>query len=320
MKSLFVLMLILFVTGCASNDYRYGVGEQGAIDAPRSPGMDQQIIVGPPHGFLDSSGWIWPGSLLAKLILWNTQVDSHRISEETIQSVKTYVEDNDLDNVQVLINTYSLGNQWGRLFRNKTVGAGWRYTLGILSVSMYTILPGRFFGGDHYNPYTNTINLYSNDVAIALHEAAHAKDSNEKKYKGTYAFTYAFPIVPLYFEAKASSDALSYMQDKGMLEDKKEAYKTLHPAYGTYVGGVANYKYWWASIPGAMLGHLTGNIAAAFSSTDPQEGGQEQESQSIASSESINTDTVETADDKVNEIEAPETSDASEISEAPSDQ
>ena len=42
----------------------------------------------------------------------------------------------------------------------------------------YTIFPGRVFGGDRYNPFTNTINLYSDHPSIALHEAAHAKDRN----------------------------------------------------------------------------------------------------------------------------------------------
>ena len=47
----------------------------------------------------------------------------------------------------------------------------------------YTAFPERIFaafpfigGGDHYNPYTNTINIYSDHRAIVLHEGGHAKD------------------------------------------------------------------------------------------------------------------------------------------------
>lgn len=41
------------------------------------------------------------------------------------------------------------------------MGWGWRYSIGMLSWLQYTLLPGRLFGGDHYNPYSNTISLYS---------------------------------------------------------------------------------------------------------------------------------------------------------------
>lgn len=281
------------LAGCASNDYRYGVGDQNIIDAPRAPKMQQQILVGKPNGFLDNSDWIWPGSWMSKLILWNRNVDSHTVSEETIHAVEEYLKDNDLDHVQVLVNTYSLKSQWGRLFANRTVGAGWRYTLGIFSAVGYTIMPGRFFGGDHYNPYSNTINIYSDDIAIALHEAGHAKDNNEQHYKGLYAFTYIIPPATLYFEAKASNDAISYMHDKGMYAEQKEAYKTLHPAYGTYVTGW--YGYWWASIPGAMLGHITGNIAAAFTQ-EPKVPDSEQENQK-------QNNTIEEADKTTDDIQ-----------------
>ncbi len=262
-KNYVVLILALFLVGCASNDYQYGVGGQNDIDAPLAPKMKQQIIISKPSWFLDHSDYIWPGSWLGKIILWNKDLDGHTVSDETIHAVEEYLKDNDLDHVQVYVNTYSVPGQWSRLFSNRTVGGGWRYTLGIASLVGYTILPGRFFGGDHYNPYNNTINIYSDDVAIALHEAGHAKASNKQKYKGLHAFTYIIPPAALYFEANASNDAISYMKDKGMIADQKEAYKTLHPAYGTYATGW-NSKYWWSSIPGAMVGHITGNIAAAF--------------------------------------------------------
>lgn len=256
---LYVLLFTLLISACASQNYQYGT-QRSAIDYPKSPPMEQQIVQGKPHSFLDKSDWIWPGSWLAKLFLWNRNVDSHEISDETIQTTMQYLQENELEHVQVLVNAYNPGNQWRRLIQNKTVGAGWRYTLGVMSVTMYTIMPGRFFGGDAFNPYTNTIYLYSDDAAIALHEAGHAKDSGRKKYKGTYAALYVIPFVPLYHEAVASNDALSYLLAKDDAEARKHAYKTLHPAYGTYlVGSVTGL-----GLIGAIPGHITGSIAAAL--------------------------------------------------------
>jgi hypothetical protein len=103
----------------------------------------------------------------------------------------------------------------------------------------YTILPGRVFGGDNYNPFTNTISLYSDLPAVALHEGGHAKDFAEKTYRGTYAAIGILPLVSLWFEGRATSDALGYLEANKNMCGKKDAYKILYPAYGTYVGGEA---------------------------------------------------------------------------------
>jgi len=255
------------LTGCISAPYEYGTGRMD-IDLANSPAMQQQFYVGEPHAFLDKTDWIWPGSLLGKLILWDTSVDSHQISDETIAAMKQYMADNDLQNVQVLINCYKPGNQWKRLFKNKTVHPFWRYTLGILSVATYTALPGRFFGGDAYNPYTNTIYLYSDNPAIALHEAGHSKDFGKRELKGTNAAIYSLPLAALYYEAKASSDALSYLDDKKQKDELGDAYDILYPAYGTYVGGsFADFSSEPLAaqlvivIPAHVIGRIKGAIA-----------------------------------------------------------
>lgn len=274
--SVFLVMSLL--AACASHDYQYGT-RRSQLDYPKSPPMEEQVIIGEPHVFWDKSDWIWPGSWLAKLFLWNRNIDNHTVSDETIETISAYLDQNELAHVQVLVNHYDPGNQWRRLVQNKTVSPFWRYTIGVITVTAYTVLPGRFFGGDAYNPYTNTIYLYSDDASIALHEAGHAKDSGRRKLKGTYAALYALPLVPLYHEAVASNDALSYLLDKEMTAEQKEAYRTLHPAYGTYVGGSFGSVWPGASLLGAIPGHITGNIAAAMvkSSADagqsPGEGG-----------------------------------------------
>ena len=254
------LLVWLFATGCASSQYVYGTGPHG--DTALAPDMVEPIIIGEPHEFLDHADWIWPGSWLAKLVLWNKHIDSHTVSDETLEELAEYVQKNDLGDVQVLVNTYKPGTQWRRLFKNREVAAGWRYTLGLISVSMYTILPGRFFGGDHYNPYTNTISVYSDDPSIALHEAAHAKDFNSRKNKGLNAALYSLPGVPLYYEAVATSDALTYLDHECRFDDEKRAYRVLHPAYGTYVGGLFLQQAGYGLL-GAIPGHVTGAISAA---------------------------------------------------------
>ncbi len=264
LKVLLVAGFVLAASGCASNYYSYGTDGRDEVDG-ESRYVDKQFIVGEPSRILDASDWYWPGSLLAKLILWNHKVDSHEISDETIEVMRQYMQANGLDDVQVLVNTYKPGVQWARTFKNKEVGPAWRFTLGMFSALYYTIMPGRFFGGDHYNPYSNTISIYSDIPAVALHEAAHAKDTNSRKYKGLYSAIYAIPGVPLYHEAVATGDAISYLHDICDLEGQKKAYRILHPAYGTYIGGAFTFftQYSGLTVLAAIPGHITGAVAAS---------------------------------------------------------
>jgi len=229
-----LLFCLLSASGCATVPY-----ERYPTIAPYNPPMlhpgEEQFERGRPHKVLDTAGWIW--GIPSKILLWNLSVDNHRISESTEETLRTYLRDNGLDQVKVRLNAYSMADEWARLFRNRSVGAGWRYTLGVLTVAMYTALPGRFFGGDHYNPYTHTLNIYSDHQSIVIHEGAHAKDFSRRKYRGTYAAIRNIPGVPLYQEAVATNDALGYLKVREDVEAQKDGYKILYPAYSTYIGG-----------------------------------------------------------------------------------
>ncbi len=231
------ILVLTVIGGCASGPYEYGAGLEGSDVLKLAPD-ESQVERGNPHGFLD---WIGHNivSLPSKIMLLNWSVANHDISTETEEILMQYLADNDLRNVKVRLNDYAPGNEWRRLVRNKSVGGIWRFTLGAISVSFYTILPDRFFagltGGDSYNPYTNTIHLYSDHPAIALHEAAHAKDFAGEDDKGLYAAMRLLPIVPLIQESRATSDALGYLADKNMVKEEEKAYEILYPAFGSYI-------------------------------------------------------------------------------------
>jgi hypothetical protein len=209
-------------------------------------------------------------SLPTKLLLWSWKVDNHDISPETEAMLATYLAENDLGHVKVRLNQYAPAREWSRLFRNREVGGFWRYTLGFFTVASYMILPGRFFGGDHYNPYTNSIHLYSDSPSIAIHEAGHAKDFAGTSWKGLYAAVRLLPIVPLFQEAEATGDAIGYHRDREDRDLERADYKILYPAYATYVAGealrfvsTADWVYYAATYALAIPGHIIGRIKAA---------------------------------------------------------
>ena len=259
-----LLAAVMLAAGCAGLPYAPGVSYQDPRLA-EIPLPEEQIQRGRPHRLLDASDWIWPGSWLGKLLLWDRRVDNHRIGEETEAMLERYLAFNDLQHVQVRLNQYAPRDEFRRLRQNKSVGAGWRYTVGVIGWLQYTLLPGRFFGGDHYNPYSNSISLYSDIPAVAVHEGGHAKDFANRKWKGTYGAVYIIPFVNLYHEAVASNDALGYLVAHEEAELAYEGYRIMHPAYGTYVGNnlaLLAPEYTLELVLGSVLtGHGTGRWA-----------------------------------------------------------
>lgn len=247
---LMALICIPFAAGCASLPYQAGSSDRYFSSPELAARTGPQIERGRPHKVLDTFGWVW--GIPQKVILFDRRVENHNIDEHTESEMAAYLHDNQLSTVKVRLNQYHPGDDWHRLAANKSVGAGWRFTIGALSVLGETILPGRLFGGDHYNPFTNTIHLYSNVPAIAYHEGGHAKDFAGREWKGTYAAAYGLPVVPLYHEAVATNDAISYVRTHRDIPAQQEAYNILYPAYGTYVGN---------AIPGVPYGYLAGVLA-----------------------------------------------------------
>ncbi len=247
------LLLTASLTGCA---YSQNHIEPGIAD----------IEHGTPNPVVDGVGWVV--GIPGKILLWDRRVDSHSISPQTERAIVEYINKNDLGETKVRLNQYDPLGEWRRLTGNKEVGAGWRYTLGVLTTAGYTILPGRVFGGDNYNPFTNTINIYSDHPAIALHEGGHAKDIRSRSLPGTYSAAYALPFVALYHEAKATGDVLNYLDAEGRPDELRDAYKILYPAYGTHVAGQFNNfippPFDFAVTAACVIpGHIAGRIQAA---------------------------------------------------------
>lgn len=265
----FALGVLLFLLtpisiGCALPKHQLGHAAEYHT-SPRLVSLTgPKIERGKPRPILDGVGWVV--GIPSKILLWDRRIDNHDISLETEQILSDYLVANELDTVKVRLNQYAPLDEWKRLRANQSVGWGWRYTFGVVSWLGYTLVPGRVIGGDNYNPYTNTINLYSDVPSVAVHEGGHAKDFARRKWKGTYAALYTLPVVPLYHEAIASNDAIGYFREFEMTEKEKEAYKILYPAYGTYVGGAVGdfvpVSGPLLTVAGAVPGHIIGRIRA----------------------------------------------------------
>ncbi|MFM7059019.1 MAG: hypothetical protein ACKO2P_19080 [Planctomycetota bacterium] len=253
------LTAILALTGCRSAAYSRGTADQ-YFTSPRLAARPQ-IEHGRPNAFVDGFGWVW--GIPPKILLFDRRVENHRVSRTTEQALTKYLAHNELHSVKVRVNQYNPRDDWKRLTRNTAVGGGWRYTLGALSVAGETLFPGRLFGGDHYNPFTNTIHLYSDVPAIAIHEGGHAKDFATREWKGTWAAAYLIPGAPLWHESIATSDALTWLAEQDDPQALREGYHILYPAYGTYAGSVLSDPSGISYLAGVLAGHAAGRWQAS---------------------------------------------------------
>lgn len=252
--------------GCARRQpYALGSASQYNQSAKLATITEPQIERGSRRPVLDGIGWVL--GIPGKIVLWDRRIDNHAVTARTEAAVGEYLAANELTAVKVRVNQYAPREDWRRLRANDAVGRGWRYTFGTIAWLGETIFPGRVWGGDHYNPYTNTIYLFSDVPAVALHEAGHAKDFARRDWPGTYAALYTLPVVPLWHEALATRDALGYVREFGTADDEREALTLLYPAYGTYVGGAIGDwvpGYGWAAYAAAVAGgHIAGRVKAA---------------------------------------------------------
>lgn len=204
-----------------------------------------------------------------KLLFLEWRYGNHAISDRTEQVLVRYLTDRSdhLGHVQIRLNQYAPLGDLKRLATNRHVAWPYRIFPGLLVTLVYeVVLPGRVFGGwlysDYYNPWTDTLHLFSDHPAIGLHELGHAYDSSQQPYRGTYAFARMFPVFTLHQEWLATDEAISYLVETGDRRNELRAYKVLYPAYGSYMG---NYliPVPFAFVPGVVVGHIAGRSKAA---------------------------------------------------------
>ncbi len=193
-----------------------------------------------------------------KVLLLNKNYANHNISPETEAIVADFVRKNNLHDVKVRINQFA---PFQTLWRTATNGQmGIPYRIFGMPMGFIASTIGRPFGGliisDFYDPFSNTVNIYSDDVAIALHELGHANDFAHRRWKGTYAITRKFPGMNLYQEALATNTAINYLKEYGPDEEWIKAPNTLYPAYSSYCGSYLHF------VPFGWLGALLGGHAA----------------------------------------------------------
>ena len=222
---------------------------------------DITITRGRPWPFLDALARFM--ALGNKLLFLNARFEDHEVPAPVEAAIADFAAHHELHGLHVRLNEYAPLDDLRRLFFSGRVNILLRLFLGLPMWLALALVPGRIFGGDHYNPFTDTVNLYTGHPAVALHELGHALDFRRRSLPGLYALTRYIPGVALYQEYLASKYAIDFMRERGMHDDELRAWRLLFPAYSTYVFGALVELFPSVVTKGLLLpaigiGHLLG--------------------------------------------------------------
>jgi hypothetical protein len=204
---------VIAVGGCTHQfgAYKYGRFE----DCAYRRGLDENpsALTGEPHKTMDGirSALDCPYRVIAR----KPKPESWAPTEAQTQTIVNYLEENDLEDVQVEFNYYSPRHRWRKLRENKGVAPVWKYTFGTIRWVNYTIAPGRVFGATRYDPYSNGLEVNNNRAYESLEEAAEAKIAHRLKYPGLFFSTVGItPVVNVLPEFWSSADIVEYARDR----------------------------------------------------------------------------------------------------------
>ncbi len=206
------------------------------------------------------------GDLLSKpfqLLFWSRGYGNHNISAETEQRLQEFLSHHGVIDVQVRLNQWAPHKEIARLFTNDSIA--WPYKILFFPSTLIVSLIGRPLGGliisDYFDPGSNTINLFSDDIAIALHEGGHALDYASQRYKGSYSMLRVLPGINVFQEAVASDEAFEYLEANEHYDELLKSYHVLYPAYATYISSYISASP-FALLSAIGIGHIIGATQA----------------------------------------------------------
>ena len=225
---------------------------------PNHSVRDVQIVRGKPRPVIDGLGKVF--GIPNQIALGDPRVDNHSISRETEQQVSQFLRDHQLDSVLVRANQYDPVGEWRRMVANKNIRPAWKLTAGNYNLLKYTLLPGRITGGDWYNPYSQTLNLYSDVAPLAISSAAYAQDVQSRVNPGAYAALMEIPGVGLKHDMTATKLAIDWYEYR-YPDQLDSAQDILYPNYGASLGGQIGAFLPYGEVLGRVAGGLAGRAA-----------------------------------------------------------
>ena len=251
---LLLCLTLLGSTGCST----FNAYEQSGHQFNSSTFNAVEIQRGQPRPIIDASGRLL--GLPSRIAVGDARVDNHNVSPETEMEIKNYLEQNQLNSVLVRSNQYAPLDEPKRMISNKKIRPIWKSTFGSYNLLKYTLLPGRLTGGDWYNPYTESLHVYSDSPAVVISRATYAQDIRSRVNPGAYAAIKDVPLAGLGHETTATKLALDWYETHSP-ESYESAREVLYPNLGASYGGQLASFIPYGEVVGKIIGGGVGRLA-----------------------------------------------------------
>ena len=275
-RTLFLFAIVSMVTasGCIQKTYRYGIANQELLaNLPQTPNL---ITIGGNHPRIDSIERTvqYPAKAFRRWFPSSKPVEDPDVLRlQAVQSATDYLDDNGLKGVNIDVREYNPREQWNRLKNNRSISPFWKYTGGTLYHVGYCVLPGRAFGMDSYNGFTNTLSINSTSPSNSLLQAGYVKKLYDQRYPGTYIAANWLPILPLVRDISVASDVLTYARLKQEWPLEKDLLPNVYARLGgdtvsqatSLIPGLAYMPFYMRPVlsgVGRAAGGVTGKVIA----------------------------------------------------------
>jgi len=254
-KPVLLLAICLVSIGCSGCSTFNAFQKQQFISQQATGPV--QIQRGTPRPVIDAAGRLL--GVPNRIAIGHAGVDSHNISQQTEWEISNYLEQNGLSSVLIRSNQYAPVDEWRRMVANKRIRPVWKATFGNYNLLKYTLLPGRLTGGDWYNPYTDSLHVYSDTPVLAVSRAAYAKDVRTRVNPGAYAAIKDIPLAGLSHDTTATKIAMEWYEAHP--DQLESAQAILYPGYGASVGGQLASFFPYGEVIGRVVGGGLGQVA-----------------------------------------------------------
>ena len=252
-KAIFCLITVGFA-GCSTfNAYERSVQPLSSVASSAV-----QIQRGQPRPVIDAAGRLL--GLPNRIAVGDARVDNHNVSPATEMEITNYLEQTGLNSVLVRSNQYAPVDELKRMISNKKIRPIWKSTFGTYNLLKYTLLPGRLTGGDWYNPYSESLHVYSDSPAVVISRATYAQDIRSRVNPGAYAAIKDVPLAGLGHETTATKLALDWYQSRSP-EQYESAREVLYPNLGASYGGQLASFIPYGEVLGRIIGGGVGQLA-----------------------------------------------------------
>ena len=158
---------------------------------------------------------------------WNKATEP--LSPTTIRIMNDYLEDNELEALNIEFQTETPKDDWNRLEANTSINPLIKYSLGSAYWLGNAITKPSVWGRNYYDPYTNTMHINSNNNLEIMAEMSYAKIIQRQSYPGLYALGSKLPFISFWAQKQKTNEMIAYAKLKQDWELEKATIRKMYP-------------------------------------------------------------------------------------------